>query len=255
MIEPVAYTYAILRYFHDIATGECVNVGVAVFAPKVQFLQIRCSSTAERVARVFPDLDRRAFETALRAIELGFASLGAQIKTASLQAYESSTIAELARTVLPTDDSSLKWASLGSGLTADPKEEINKLFQRMVQRYEQAATGTGVLAATSEGYTRASKVPENQMEYLLPAMENSYSGNSSVTFPAIPNLSAIGLISGGEYAVAMSSNMEGLMRAAIFPLTNAAGVPWMSTIPSVTVDPLQPTTPIPLATERKIKQI
>jgi hypothetical protein len=33
-----AYTYTILRYVHDTATGEFVNVSVALYAPDANFV-------------------------------------------------------------------------------------------------------------------------------------------------------------------------------------------------------------------------
>lgn len=139
MSAAASYTYAILRYFHDIATGECVNVGVALFAPSVPFLGIRCTTSAARTAGMFPDLNAEAFLAALRTIEDRFAALS-QSSIEQQSRPTERNISELARAVLPEDDSSLKWASIGSGLTSDPEKELERLFERMVRRYEALPT-------------------------------------------------------------------------------------------------------------------
>jgi hypothetical protein len=36
--ERTPYSYAVLRYVHDIGTGEFINVGVVVSAPSVSFV-------------------------------------------------------------------------------------------------------------------------------------------------------------------------------------------------------------------------
>ena len=54
-----AYMYTVLRYVHDTTTGEFVNVGVAICAPKVRYASARCRSTYGRLAKVFPGMDGR----------------------------------------------------------------------------------------------------------------------------------------------------------------------------------------------------
>ena len=35
MKNQISYTYAVLRYVHDVTSGEFVNVGVALYAPQI----------------------------------------------------------------------------------------------------------------------------------------------------------------------------------------------------------------------------
>ena len=41
-----------------------------------------------------------------------------------------------AQSVLPRDDSSLQWSSVGVGRTSDPAGTLEKLYERMVTRYD-----------------------------------------------------------------------------------------------------------------------
>jgi Protein of unknown function (DUF3037) len=61
--------YTVLRYVHDIATGEFVNVGVVVYAPKVRYLQAEMRFICGRLARVFLDGDA----TGLLSTPIGYA--------------------------------------------------------------------------------------------------------------------------------------------------------------------------------------
>lgn len=48
-----------------------------------------------------------------------------------------SGVLEFAHAILPRDDSSLQWSGVGSGRTADPAEALERLFDRMVTRYDE----------------------------------------------------------------------------------------------------------------------
>jgi hypothetical protein len=44
MSERTNYTFTVSRYVHDITTGEFVNVGVLLHAPKAKFLRASSAS-------------------------------------------------------------------------------------------------------------------------------------------------------------------------------------------------------------------
>lgn len=141
-----SYTYAVLRYYHDIATGECLNVGVALVSPEARFVGARCSLSAERPARVFPNVKQESLVRALNAIQMSFAKLNDELHSGSSPIKN---ISEFTRLVLPADDSSLKWESFGSGLTEDPEQELLKLYERMVGRNETPENVRDLLEAVT----------------------------------------------------------------------------------------------------------
>ena len=47
------------------------------------------------------------------------------------------SVLDLAQQILPRDDSSLQWSPMGGGVTEDPSQTLNSLYERMVIRYEQ----------------------------------------------------------------------------------------------------------------------
>jgi DUF3037 family protein len=65
------YTYTILRYVHDVTTGEFVNVGVVMHLPREGRLLAKVLTTTGQMRRVFPDLDRAAFTFAMRTAQRG----------------------------------------------------------------------------------------------------------------------------------------------------------------------------------------
>jgi len=63
-----AYSYTVLRYVHDVTTGEFVNVGLVLYTPSDAELRVKTRHTMGRIRDIFPDLDRRAFTTAMRSV-------------------------------------------------------------------------------------------------------------------------------------------------------------------------------------------
>jgi len=132
-----AYSYVVLRYVHDPVADESVNVGVLVHAPASCFLHARTRTTFGRLRKLFPDLDGEAFKRALRGVEEGVDRLAKE--AASTPLLPSSDAASLARTVLPDDDSGLRWSRVGTGLTLDPAATLDTLFLRFVARHDKLA--------------------------------------------------------------------------------------------------------------------
>lgn len=134
MSELISYTYTVLRYVHDIATGEFVNVGVVLYAPQEPFLGVKTRSTYGRLSRVFPDIDGNSFKRAMAHVEASIANTARMMN--DLFREKEVTALELATRTLANDDSSLQWSPLGSGRTRSPAQELERLFDKFVLRYE-----------------------------------------------------------------------------------------------------------------------
>lgn len=135
MSGKITYTYSILRYVHDTTTGEFVNVGVALYAPEARYASAQCRSTYGRLSKIFPGLNAEYFKSLMRHIQARFEALGEQLAS-QLPLDPAKTVEELARRVLVADDSALQWSPMGSGRAVDPSEALERLFERMVMRYE-----------------------------------------------------------------------------------------------------------------------
>ena len=130
------YTYTILRYVHDVTTGEFVNVGVVMHLPREGRLLAKVLPTTGQMRRVFPDLDRAAFTFAMRTAQRGLYRIAKRINLFRSEGDAS----YYASQALPTDDSSLQWSPLGSGLTNDAEKTFARLYERFVPRYDTPST-------------------------------------------------------------------------------------------------------------------
>ena len=137
-----SYTYCVLRYVHDMTSGEFVNVGVALYAPEARYLSALCRTTYGRLTKVFPGMNAEHFKSLMRYIQARIEEQGTRTPN-ELPLSASSNVLEFAQAVLPPDDSSLQWSSAGSGRTADPSQTLERLFDRMVSRYEERQTVAG----------------------------------------------------------------------------------------------------------------
>lgn len=130
-----AYSYTVLRYVHDVTTGEFVNVGVALYAPGMRYANATCRITARRLRPIFPSLNSEVFRALMRKVQSRFDELHDEIK-GQLELRRYVSVMDLAHSVIPQDDSALQWAPMGSGLTIDPATTLEQLFERFVLKHE-----------------------------------------------------------------------------------------------------------------------
>jgi hypothetical protein len=142
MSASIKYSYTVLRYVHDTMTGEFVNVGVALYAPEAGYLSAICRTTYRRVSAAFPGLKGEHFRAVMRHVQARFEQIGERQGVDS-SASGGRSLLDIAKGVLPADDSSFQWGPVGVGLATDPSQKLEALFNRMVMRYdEQSATRT-----------------------------------------------------------------------------------------------------------------
>jgi len=138
MINRQPYTYTVLRYRHDPLAGEMVNVGIVMHVPGADFLKCAMRTTYGRLSKLYPDFvgaaltaDLKRIQTALK--RLGDAELGSMFSS-------DANAATFAKRVVDDPAGSYVWSDLKSGLTKSPEDELNRLFQRYIGRFEPTQT-------------------------------------------------------------------------------------------------------------------
>lgn len=129
------YSYTVLRYVHDITTGEFINVGVVVSSPDVGFLTGKFKSAFTRVKSTFPTLRGDAFRSRVRKFQAKFDALQ-KVNDVQLRFDSGKSILDLVHDVLPADDSSFQWSQVGSGSSRDLTQTVESLYQRFVTKYD-----------------------------------------------------------------------------------------------------------------------
>ena len=132
-----AYSFVVLRYIHDVMTGEFVNIGVALYAPDAKFIGGLCNTRYGRLTSLFGngEIDGDYFRGLMRYIEARFDELGNNLRNELPLNGMPSDIMEIVKSILPPDDSSLQWSEAGGGQTKDPDKTLEDLYIRMVEHY------------------------------------------------------------------------------------------------------------------------
>ena len=130
------YDFVVLRYIHDIVSREFVNVGVILSSPSDQNLIGKFQGSFDRVKKIFPDFDKRAFSMSIRAIEHGLDQERNRTQM-SLQLSKTTDFASRLRQILPANDSALQWSDIGSGVCEDFSDALDRVFTRYVTRYDK----------------------------------------------------------------------------------------------------------------------
>jgi hypothetical protein len=134
--ERKKYSYSILRYFHDISTGEFINVGVSVFNHEDKKFAIKLKTTTSRISDTFPDIDATAFKALMKSLKIRYESAVKEHSYSIDLGNKCTNLNELLKSVTPFDDSALKWSESFEGVTSDFEKTSVHLFTRYVTKYE-----------------------------------------------------------------------------------------------------------------------
>ena len=131
------YTYTILRYVHDTSTGEFVNVGVVLVSQEANFAEAILKQAYRRLSKMFPGFDGDHFRSVIRHLQVRLDEIAAQVADEMELGQKPSNALEMAHSVIAPDDSSFQWSPMGSGLSADLRETLESIYQKMVEQYDE----------------------------------------------------------------------------------------------------------------------
>lgn len=137
------YSYTILRYVHDLVTGEFVNMGVVLFSPDAEFLRAKLRHRSRRVTQFFPEARGSSLTRTLSILEKNINRAGERLRSNPHQdlfkAMERDVMS-IARAHIPFDDSGFQWSPVRGGLSVDLSKTLDDLFDRLVTRYDEPST-------------------------------------------------------------------------------------------------------------------
>jgi hypothetical protein len=128
------YSYRILRYVHDIGTGEFVNVGVVFASCDAPCVKARFTTDCRRVKGAFPSLDADVFFARMERLQARFDAIDAAW-CSQVRSREGVSIEALIRSVLPLEDSALHWSPTISGIDGSLAAMLQVLYERFVTRH------------------------------------------------------------------------------------------------------------------------
>lgn len=138
MTDLLPYQYCVLRYAHDPAAGECLNVGVVLYAPDQGLLRYKLNSRYRRLSDAFAGFDPDAYRKAVGVFESVMAGRQRQLAwegaPESLPLFDPPRdVREIALGVWPDPDLSYQVGPAMGGVTDAFEEEIDALYYRFVE--------------------------------------------------------------------------------------------------------------------------
>lgn len=130
------YELQVLRYHHDVITGEFVNVGIVLFNKETKFLKCDVTHKYARLSKFFHAERTAGFVSqTIRSFETSIHKIGNELSS-KLDFNNFKNIEEITSRILPKDDSSLQCSELIKGLSLNFEKTFNDLFERYVTQYE-----------------------------------------------------------------------------------------------------------------------
>ncbi|MCW3062221.1 MAG: hypothetical protein JWQ02_4042 [Capsulimonas sp.] len=136
----VAYTYCALRYVHDIATGESLNIGVVLLAPQLHYVGVIIDPTYRRLSEAFVEFDGdqhrkvvRRFHAAIKHLQKLWANPMGKMFDVPVDAQA------LMRQIWADQGLSYQYSAVLSGLARSPEIALQDAYDRMVVSKSQRA--------------------------------------------------------------------------------------------------------------------
>lgn len=136
-IAKVTYEYQLLRYRHDVASGEFVNIGLVYFDPKTGFLRTRMTEKKSRLSHFYGQISGDFLLKSLKALQCAFSDLGKKIIDKQLIF---NYIEHLTASVLPADDNTLFFSEPFNGFHFDHQKAFESLYERLIGQYSKETT-------------------------------------------------------------------------------------------------------------------
>lgn len=130
-MNQVEYSFAVLSYTHDPASGESLNVGVVLTAPDFPYANALWEERTKRLSDAFRDFSAQTFNEAKRDF---LHALGAhRFPYRQHRLFSEATDAgTLVRSIWPDGGLSYRVGRSGTGATTDPEATLRYLFERYV---------------------------------------------------------------------------------------------------------------------------
>ncbi|MBI5100038.1 MAG: DUF3037 domain-containing protein [Nitrospirae bacterium] len=171
----IPYTFSILRYVHDVLTGEFVNVGVILFAPKAKYLNALCTTRYSRISKIFSDFDNEHFRKSVRYIQATIEEEGERLLNELPFKEPADNAKRFAARILPVDDSSLQFSPEGYGLTEHPEKTLEQIYDRYVEKYYEKVER---ISRTDDDVWRVYKKPFEEKRILSHLISHKITGNN-----------------------------------------------------------------------------
>ncbi len=137
------YEFALIKYVHNPASGECVNAGLAMLVPQKRRLRVQFNTRYGRIGQFFQDsFDGNHYRNVVRSLADRFDELAEAFGSESGIFPTIQNLPEnfggLMSLVLPEDSTTFRSGPVCGGMIDDPDSRFDELFRQFVTRHERS---------------------------------------------------------------------------------------------------------------------
>jgi len=131
------FQYSVLRYVHDVTTGEFLNVGLALFSAADRVFKVRLLPHYRRITATFPAADGEFYRQYVSRMQTDAEQIAERVARdqLSLLGEDNVTLPDLLSEVLVPDDSSMQFGPVRGGLVEDFSSMFDELYARLVEKH------------------------------------------------------------------------------------------------------------------------
>lgn len=131
-----SYRCRILRYVHDASKGEFVNIGVVMWIPEYSRLVFRLNEQYGRISGFFKNFDGIGYLQMLRNLQHSFKKVASDLQKPPLTRDTPTNTFEVFNRLVREDASTFQWSQVISGISANPEDRLDRLFEEFVTFHE-----------------------------------------------------------------------------------------------------------------------
>ena len=131
-----SYHFRILRYVHDVSTEEFVNIGVMMWIPERSKLIFDANERFGRLSGFFKNFDGSGYRQMIHNLQRSFRAIDIDLQNPGLFKNTPETTSEIFNELVREDASCFQWSPLMSGISTNPEERFNQLFEEFVTFHE-----------------------------------------------------------------------------------------------------------------------
>lgn len=132
-MKRTTYSYCVIKYVHDPAAGEMLNVGVVVWFPAISQLFSKVEMRYERLSKTFVNFDGEDFKRTLKHFEIALDTLQKELSNNLFSSENAEKDAKnLIKRVWVDEDLSFQTGASLVGIAEDPEQTLKEIFNRFV---------------------------------------------------------------------------------------------------------------------------
>lgn len=125
------YTYCLVKYVHNPAAGEMLNIGVLLFSEEVKQIVGRFEIHHERLSSAFANFEGDHYRFVIRNLEHSVSQLNDRFKPSLFQ-REFEDIKGIFCSLVPDLGLSIQFGNVLAGITNDLENESEHIFNRLI---------------------------------------------------------------------------------------------------------------------------